>query len=440
MTSIKSVKGYQIFDSRNNPTVACKIVSSDGKQAVFKVPSGASTGELEAIELRDGDKTRFRGKGVLKAVGNVNNVLASLIKGKSLDTTQKELDQLLIDKDGTANKSKLGANAILAVSGAYAQLQAEAGGIELWQHFAASNTCLPVPMLNVLNAGRHAQTGFEVQETMIFPVGAKNFAQAMEMGTGVWYALKSLIKKKGHSTGRGDEGGFVNPFTSFDDTAQAVLEAVEKAGYKPGKQVMLGFDPAFSEVFGKDLWQDEFDSKDKTYHFGGKRYSPAEMAGFWVDMVKEYKIISLEDGMAQNDLEGWKLLTKEVGKSTQLVLDDYICTNPSIIKQAIKDGVGNSSLIKLNQIGTVTETIAAMELTKKDGRTNVISHRSGETESDFIGHFAMHPLVDQIKTGSSGGERNAKYNALIMLEQDLGSKAAYKGLNAFPKSVKEHWQ
>jgi len=437
--TIKSVKGYQIFDSRNNPTVACKIASNDGKRAIFKVPSGASTGEHEAIELRDGDKTRYRGKGVMIAVANINGILAPMVEGISLAIPQQEFDQLLIDKDNTPNKSKLGANAILAVSGAYANLQAEVNSLELWQHIAGSNASLPVPQFNVLNAGRHAETGFEVQETLIIPVGAESFAHAMEMGTGVWYSLKGLLKKMGHSTGRGDEGGFVNPFISLEATAQAVLEAIEKAGYAAGKQVMLAFDPAFSEIFGKDLWQEKADPKDKTYHFGGKRYSPEEMVAFWSDAAKKYKFISLEDGMAQDDIEGWKLLTKEIGKTTQLVLDDYICTNPAIIQEAIDEGIGNASLIKLNQIGTVTETIRAMEISKKDGRCNVISHRSGETESSFIGHFAMHPLVDQIKTGSSGGERNAKYNALLMIEQDLGSKAVYRGLSAFPTHVKERW-
>jgi enolase len=447
LVKIRSVKGYQIFDSRNNPTVACKMISSEGKRAVFKVPSGASTGELEAIELRDGDKTRYRGKGVLEAVGNVNKILAATAKGVSLATSQQEFDKLLIDKDGTLNKSKLGANAILAVSGAYAALQAETEGLELWQHIGGTDTSLPiqpshfylpVPQFNVLNAGRHAETGFEVQETLIIPAGAKSFAQAMEMGTDIWYSLKGLLKKMGRSTGRGDEGGFVNPFASLEETAEAVLEAIEKAGYAPGRQVMLAFDPAFSEIFGKDLRQDHANPEDKSYHFGGRRYSPEEMAAFWADAAKDYRFISLEDGMAQNDVEGWKLLTREMGRTTQLVLDDYICTNPAIIRRAISEGIGNASLIKLNQIGTVTETIEAMEISKKDGRCNVVSHRSGETESDFLGHFAMHRLVDQIKTGSSGGERNAKYNALLMIEQDLGQKAVYRGLDAFPAQVREH--
>jgi enolase len=434
---IKSVKGYQIFDSRNNPTVACKIVSTDGKRAVFKVPSGASTGEREAIELRDEDKTRYRGKGVLKAVSNVNTILAPMLNGIPLSTPQQEFDQLLIDKDATPNKSKLGANAILSVSGAYASLQAEVEGVELWQHFAGTSASLPVPQLNVLNAGRHAETGFEVQETLIMPVGAKSFSEAMEMGTNIWYSLKGLLKKMGHSTGRGDEGGFVNPFVSVEATVQTVYEAIEKAGYAVGKQAMLGFDPAFSEVFGKDLRQENADPKDKTYHFNGKKYSPEEMAAFWSDAAKKYGLGSLEDPMAQNDIEGWKLLTKEIGKTTQLVLDDCICTNPELIKAFIREGIGNADLIKLNQVGTVSETIQAMELGKRDGRSNVLSHRSGETESDFLGQFAMHPLVDQLKTGSSGGERNAKYNALLMIEQELGSKAVYAGMNALPKRVRE---
>ena len=436
---ITSVKAYEILNSRNDPAVACRMKSSGGKSVVFKVPSGASTGEKEMVELLDGGK-RYRGKGVLKAVSNVNNILAPLIEGrKSLDMSQKEFDRFIREKDKTDNMGELGGNAILSVSGAFAMLRAESNGLELWQHFAGSNVYMPVPQINVLNAGKHADSGFEVQETLILPVGAESFAHAMEIGTDVWHSLKGLLKGKDKSTGRGDEGGFVNPFTSLDATADNVIEAVERAHYSYGKQVMLAFDPAFSEVFGKDLWDKVADQNDKTYHLRTGKYSPQDMAAFWAEKAVKYKIISLEDAMAQTDTEGWGLLTKEIGKTTQLVLDDYICTNPEIIMGAIRDGVGNASLIKVNQIGTISGTIDAMQAGKTDGRSNIISHRSGETEADFIAHLAMHPLADQIKTGSSGGERNAKYNTLIMIEQDLGSKAVYRGFAAFPESVREYW-
>jgi enolase len=300
-----------------------------------------------------------------------------------------------------------------------------------------------VPQLNILNAGQHADSGFEVQETMILPVGAENIAHAMEMGTDVWYQLKSILKKAGFSTGRGDEGGFVNPFRSLKETIETVLEAIETAGvsgYKAGKDIMLGFDGAFSEIYGKDLMDKEADPKDLTYHLGGKRLSPEDVVEVWKNAVRQYPIISIEDGMAQNDKVGWQLLTNALGKTTQLVLDDYICTNTVFIRQAINDGIGNASLIKLNQVGTVSETNEAMELTRNAGRVNVISHRSGETEDDFIAHMAMSPNASQIKTGSSGADRMSKYNALIRFGTDLGAKADYLGLAAFPVSVQVHWR
>ncbi|VVB66200.1 Enolase [Candidatus Gugararchaeum adminiculabundum] len=433
--TIVSVKGYQIFDSRNNPTVAVKMQLSDGKSSWFKVPSGASTGEKEALELRDGG-SRFRGKGVSKAVNNVNGKIAPAVKGLAVKgKTQKEFDELLIRLDGTENKSNLGANAILAVSGAFARAQAHAEGVPLWKHFASpGNLKMPVPQFNVLNAGNHADTGFEVQETLIIPAGAKSFAEAMEMGTNVWYALKSSLAKAGHTTGKGDEGGFVNPFKTIEQTSEAVLAAIQGAGYAPGKDIWLAFDGAFSEIFGKDLKEKKGNANDLTYHLNGKRLTSEEVGDFWKECVSKYPVISIEDGMSENDKQGWRALTKMLGNKVQLVLDDYICTNPVILKQAIADGIGNSSLIKLNQIGTVTETLNTMEMTRRDGRSNAISHRSGETEDDFLGHLAMHANADQIKCGSSGSERNAKYNALLIIEAETG--AGYRGLGAFPKSVK----
>jgi len=438
--NLRSVEALQIFDSRDNPTIACRMNLSDGNAVWFKVPSGASTGEKEALELRDNDPKKYRGKGVSKAIRNISDAISPAIKGLRVDRVrQDEFDSILIELDGTPNKSKLGANAILAVSGAFARAKAHTEGCSLWKRFAMSNKRMPVPQFNVLNAGKHADTGFEVQETMVVPVGAESFSEAMEMGTNVWHALKSVLKKQGNSTGRGDEGGFVNPFDSIDKTAEAVLEAVGKCGYAPGTDIALAFDGAFSEISGKDLKDEAAAPDDKTYHFGGRRAAPEEIVEFWAEKAELYPIISIEDGVGEKDTEGWKLLTKRLGSKVQLVLDDYICTNPAIIRQAIKDGLGNSHLIKLNQIGTVTETIEAMALTTKSGKTNVLSHRSGETEDDFIGQFAMHEGISQIKSGSSGSERMAKYNALLAIEHELGPEAEYRGLGAFPKSVQSNW-
>jgi len=439
--SIVSVEGLQIFDSRDTPSVMCKMSLSDGGCAWFKVPSGASTGEKEALELRDGDPKRYRGKGVLKAVENISKEINSAVKGLEINgVTQEEFDKILIKLDGTPNKSRLGANAILAVSGAFARAKARAEGVGLWKHFAESNARMPVRQFNILNAGKHADTGFEVQETMVIPFGAESFSEAMEMGTSVWHSLKSVLKKQGKPTGRGDEGGFVNPFGTIDETAKAVLEAISKCGYSPETDVALAFDGAFSEIYGKDLKDETADADDETYHFGGRRATAEDIVAFWEEKIELYPIISIEDGIGEKDTDGWRLLTKRLGSKVQLVVDDYICTNPAIIRQAIKEGLGNSNLIKLNQIGTVTETLEAMKLTVDSGRTNVLSHRSGETEDDFIGHFAMHERISQIKSGSSGSDRMAKYNALLMIEQDLGPKAVYPGLNAFPTQVKEHWK
>jgi len=441
LLSISSVVGVQIFDSRDNPTVMARMLLSDGAQFSYKVPSGASTGEKEALELRDLDGHRHRGRGVTKAVQNISTVISKAVKGIQVnDTTQNEFDSLLIELDGTPNKSRLGANAILAVSGAFARAQAHSGRKNLWRHFAGSNSKLPVPQFNVLNAGRHADTGFEVQETLVIPVGAKSFSQAMEMGTNLWHSLKSILERMGRPTGRGDEGGFVNPFRSIDETAEVVLEAMQECGYAPKKDMALAFDGAFSEIYGKDLRGKSRDPEDMTYHLGGRRLIPEKVVDYWEGNVDRYPIISLEDPLSENDPEGWRCLSRRLCDRIQVVLDDYICTNPAIIRQAIGSGLGNSHLIKLNQIGTVSETLEAISLTAKAGRTNVVSHRSGETEDDFIGHFSMHPDVEQIKSGSSGSERMAKYNALLVVEGELGATAKYRGLDAFPFSVKKEWQ
>jgi len=299
---------------------------------------------------------------------------------------------------------------------------------------------LPVPQFNVLNAGKHADSGFEIQETMILPAGAKTFGDAYIMGSKTRKELGKIIKKLNHSTGRGDEGGFVNPFKSADDTAKAVIDAIANAGYLPGKDIFLGFDGAFSEIFGKGLMDKEADPRDLTYHFSGKRRLPAQIAEMWANLALKYPIISIEDGLAENDTAGWQILTNIAGNRVQLVLDDYICTNINEIRRAIGEGVGNSSLIKLNQIGTLTETLRAMQATANAGRTNVISHRSGETEDSFIGHFALHPLISQIKSGSSGSDRNAKYNEIWMIEQEFPHETAYRGMSAFPAAVQEYWR
>ncbi len=440
---VMKIKGYRIVDSRNNPTVACRMKLSDGKSVFFKVPSGASTGWKEAVERRDKRAKRWRGKDVMGAVRAINEVIAPMFEGKLLTSgSQKTLDQMLIKKDGTDNLRKLGANAILPVSGAFARAKAHAEGLQLWEYFAGSaeTIYLPVPQLNVLNAGKHADSGFEIQETMILPVGAKSFAEAMEMGTGVWYALKSILKKAGHSTGRGDEGGFVNPFKSADATLDAVIAAIDKAGYKAGKHILIGFDGAFSEIYGKDLQESEPDPRDKTYHLGGQRLTSEQVADFWADLVDRYPMIaSIEDGMGDRDKKGWQLLTEMLGHKVQLVLDDYICTNPDLLLKAIEDGIGNSSLIKLNQIGTVSGTRKTMEITDEADRTNVISHRSGETEDDFIGHFVLEQTTGtkQIKSGSSGSDRNAKYNVPLMAEDDLGKRAKYPGFSVFQPTVED---
>ena len=442
---IQSVRGFQILDSRNTPTVACRMRLTDGKEVWFKVPSGASTGEKEALEMRDTKLVAWRRKGVTQAVKNINGNIAVQVEGIPVEfMSQEKFDKILIDLDGTEYKSKLGANAILPVSGAYARALAAVNNMTLWEHFTEGNSfAMPVPMFNVFNGGKHADSGSEVQEIMVVPVGAQSFGEALEMGTGTWYKLKALLKKAGFSTGRGDEGGFVNPFRYVKDAVEAVLRSIDEAGYTPGKHVFIAFDGAFSEIFGKDLHEEKADPKDRTYHLEGKKQSPLEVVAYWERLVSAYPaIISIEDGMGERDAKGWKALTEKLGYKVQLVLDDYVCTNPALIRTSIRAGIGNSSLIKLNQVGTVTETIKAMQITRDAGRSNVLSHRSGETEDDFIGHFAVHPLVDQLKTGSSGADRNAKYNALWVIEQDYaqmhdGVLPPYRGLDAFPLAVRE---
>ncbi len=432
MVKMTAIKGYKILDSRNNPTVSCKIALSDGKEVIFRVPSGASTGKKEVLEKRD-NSIRWRGKDVNEAIEDINK-LAKKFEGREVELyTQDTFDYILEESNRSEHHGKIGGNTILALSGAFALARAASLNIPLWKMFAGERDVytIPVPQLNVLNAGKHADTGFEVQETMVVPVGAESFTEAMEMATNVWYALKERLKRAGLPTGRGDEGGFVNPFRTIAETAENVLEAIVSAGYKAGKDVWLVFDGAFSEIFGKDLKEKQSDPNDRTYHLGGERLAPGEVVEFWAEVVNKYPVISLEDGMSESDKEGWIALTKTLGDKVQLVLDDYICTNPKEISKAIEDGIGNSSLIKPNQVGTITKTLKAIEITANAKRTNVVSHRSGETEDDLIAHLSLHPSVHQIKSGSSGSERNAKYNTLMMIEQDLGRRGQYLGIKAF---------
>jgi enolase len=390
------------------------------------VPSGASTGEREALELRDGSKDRYNGKGVLKAVENVNKKIAKSLRGfDALD--QRSVDQHLIALDGTPNKSKLGANAILGVSLAVAKAAAAAKGLPLYKYLGGKKArTLPVPMMNILNGGRHADNSVDFQEFMIVPTGAKSFAEALRMGVEVFHTLKSILKKKGYSTAVGDEGGFAPNLKSNEEAVEIIIEAIEQAHYKPGMEIYLALDPASSEFYegGKYI----FSRSD------GSKRSPEEMVKFYERWSKQYPIISLEDGMAENDWDGWKALTDAVGSRVQLVGDDVFVTNTEILSKGIEEGIGNSILIKLNQIGTLTETLDCIDLARRSGYTTVISHRSGETEDTTIAHLAIATNAGQIKTGSvSRTERVAKYNELLRIEEELGRKAVFPGLNAFSK-------
>jgi enolase len=423
MTSIEYVFAREILDSRGNPTIEVDVGLAGGVMGRAAVPSGASTGVHEALELRDGETTRYSGKGVRKAVENVNDIIApEIIDLDSVD--QVYIDTKLLELDGTENKSKLGANAILGVSLAVAKAASEALELPLFQYIGgvAART-LPVPMMNVLNGGSHADNNVDFQEFMLMPVGAPNFSEALRMGAETFHVMKKLLREKGYATGVGDEGGFAPDLGSNEEAIQLVIEAIEKANYEPGKDIVVALDPAASEFF-----------KDGKYHVkgDGKVFGPDEMAAYWAGWVDKYPIVSLEDGLAEDDWEGWAKLTSAVGDKVQLVGDDIFVTNETRLQRGIDSGVGNAILIKLNQIGSLTETLQTIETAKCAGYNNVISHRSGETEDVTIAHLAVATNVGQIKTGSlCRSERVAKYNELIRIEEELGEVGLFPGKSLF---------
>lgn len=424
MSSIIDIVAREILDSRGNPTVECDVYLESGTMARAAVPSGASTGIREAIELRDGDKKRYGGKGVLKAVENVNGEIADAILGSEA-SDQAFIDRTMIELDGTENKGRLGANAILAVSMAVARAAAEESGLPLFRYFGGMGAVqMPVPMMNVINGGAHANNNLDLQEFMIIPVGAPSFKEALRYGAETFHTLKKIINSRGMSTAVGDEGGFAPKCESHEEAIELILEAVKQAGFEPGKDIMIGFDCASSEFFdnGKYVMKKS----------GGKAMTAEEWAGVLEGWVNKYPIISIEDGMAEGDWEGWKMLTEKLGDRVQLVGDDLFVTNPKILKEGIEKGVANSILIKVNQIGTLTETFEAIEMAKRAGYTAVVSHRSGETEDSTIADIAVGLNAGQIKTGSmSRSDRMAKYNQLLRIEERLGDCAVYPGKSAF---------
>jgi enolase len=423
MSSIVDIIGREVLDSRGNPTVECDVLLESGVMGRAAVPSGASTGSREAIELRDGDKARYLGKGVLQAVENINTEISEALMG--LDATEQAyIDRILIDLDGTENKARLGANATLAVSMAVAKAAAEEAGLQLYRYFGGSGAmALPVPMMNVINGGAHANNSLDLQEFMIIPVGAPSFREAVRYGAEVFHALKKILHDMGMSTAVGDEGGFAPSVENHEAAIRLILQAIEAAGYEPGRQIALGLDCAASEFY-----------RDGMYHLEGEGLvlSAADFANLLATWCDKYPIISVEDGMAENDWEGWKLLTDVLGEKVQLVGDDLFVTNTRILQQGIDEGIANSILIKINQIGTLTETFAAIELAKRYNYTAVMSHRSGETEDTTIADIAVATNALQIKTGSlSRTDRIAKYNQLLRIEEDLGEIATYPGRSAF---------
>jgi len=426
MSKIKSVDALEILDSRGNPTIQVSVKLESGAVGVAKIPSGASTGKHEAVELRDGDKARYKGKGVLKAVHNVTKLIQGTVKGMD-PSHQKSLDEEMIALDGTPNKSKLGANAILGVSIAAAKAAAAEKKIPLYRQFAEhSEYVLPVPQLNVLNGGRHADNNVDFQEFMIVPVGASSFSEALRAAAETFQTLKQVLNEKGYETSVGDEGGFAPRLRSNEEPMELILLAIEKAGYKPGKDIGVNLDPAASEFY--DNGQYVFHKSDKT------RKSSDEMIALWADWMKKYPIFSLEDGLAEDDWAGWKKLTSQLGNQAQLVGDDIFVTNPEIFAKGIKEGVANSILIKLNQIGTVTETLRCIDLARKNKYTCVVSHRSGETDDTTIADFTVAIGGGQLKTGSAcRGERIAKYNRLLEIERELGQNAKYAGRSVYPR-------
>ena len=431
MTTIVDVFAREILDSRGNPTLEAEVELESGVIGRAAVPSGASTGEHEAVELRDGDKSRYLGKGVLKAVENVNEKICSeLVELDAADQTS--IDSLLIEIDGTKNKSNLGANAMLGVSLACAKAVAQTLGMPLYRYIGGTNAkTLPVPMMNILNGGKHADNNVDFQEFMIMPVGAPNFAEALRMGSETFHALKSVLSKKGYNTAVGDEGGFAPNLKSNEEAIDVILEAINKAGFKVKDEIAIALDPAASEFYVKD--------KDAYHLFKSapdKIISKERMVDFWADWISKYPVVSLEDGLAEDDWDGWLMLTKKLGDKVQLVGDDIFVTNTERLANGIEKGVANSILIKVNQIGTLTETLDAIEMAKKAAYTNVISHRSGETEDTTIADIAVATNAGQIKTGSlSRTDRIAKYNQLLRIEEELGDAAEFPGVDALNYSI-----
>ncbi|PMB09742.1 phosphopyruvate hydratase [Fischerella thermalis CCMEE 5328] len=427
MTAIASITAREILDSRGNPTVEVDVVLTDGSKGRAAVPSGASTGIREAVELRDADPKRYGGKGVKKAVANVKGAIATALKGADA-TNQAAIDQTMLELDGTENKSQLGANAILGVSMAVARAAATSENLSVFRYLGGeAATLLPNPCFNILNGGAHADNSVDFQEYKLVPVGATSFAQALQMGTEVYHALKSILKQKGYSTGIGDEGGFAPDLKANVEAVELILEGIEKAGYKSGEELAIALDPATSELWREGGYYEFFKSDQS-------QKNSSQMIDLWESWVNQYPIISLEDGLGEQDWQGWQELTKRLGDRIQLVGDDIFCTNPKIIQEAIDKGVGNASLIKVNQIGSITETLAAINTARSGGYTVYISHRSGETTDDFIADLAVATMAGQLKTGAPcRGERAAKYNQLLRIEEELGNKAVYAGWQNFKK-------
>ncbi|HEX5055082.1 MAG TPA: phosphopyruvate hydratase [Gammaproteobacteria bacterium] len=426
MSQIVDIKGRQIIDSRGNPTVEALVTLKSGVAALAMVPSGASTGEREAVELRDGDKSRFLGKGVTKAVNNVNTEIRKALLGKD-SARQEEIDNIMIELDGTDNKGRLGANSLLAVSMAVARAEASERKQPLYEYIGrGKGVTLPVPMMNIINGGAHADNNVDMQEFMILPVGAPNFSEAIRYGAETYHALKSVLKGKGLVTSGGDEGGFAPDLKSNEEAIDTILQAITKAGYKPGRDIMLGLDVASSEFY-----------ENGTYNLAseGKKFSSQQFADYLANWARQYPIISIEDGLDQNDWDGWKYLTDNIGSKVQLVGDDLFVTNTKILKRGIDNKIANSILIKVNQIGTLTETLNAIRMAHKAGYTAVMSHRSGETEDTTIADLAVAMNTGQIKTGSmSRSDRVAKYNQLLRIDDRLGKQAVYAGRKAFNQS------
>jgi enolase 1/2/3 len=424
-TSIGAIHAREILDSRGNPTVEAEVHLHDGTIGRAAVPSGASTGEHEATELRDGDKDRYLGKGVLTAVANVNTEIDEALSNMDA-SEQRAIDDRMIQLDGSPNKGRLGANAILAVSMACARVSAIATKMPLYRYLGGVNAnLLPVPMMNILNGGAHADNNVDFQEFMVMPIGAESFAIALRWGAEVFHTLKGVLKKRGYNTGVGDEGGFAPSVKSNVEAIELVIEAIQQAGYVPGEEIAIALDPAASEFFSKENGKYIFKKSDKSEH------TPEQMVRYWSDWVRKYPIVSIEDGLAEDDWHGWSLLTKELGSKIQLVGDDLFVTNPERLQKGIDEGIANSILIKLNQIGTVSETLDAIALAKRNGYTSITSHRSGETEDTFIADLAVGTACGQIKTGSaSRTDRVAKYNQLLRIEEELGAGARFLGIKA----------